>query len=177
MAPVSCLGPATTPFDSGTRGAHLNTLAGHYSGVTSVAFSSDGTRIVSGSHDYTLRFWDTASGAHVNTSGHSSGVTSVTFSPDGTRVVSASYDCTLRLWDVASGAHLNASQPNLGYFIEDGWICCLPRERRLCWLPVSCRLAPGCELEWSGNRVAVGTDDGRVVVFDFTGMDAYLENL
>jgi WD40 repeat protein len=45
---------------------------GPFSHVQSVAFSPDGTQIVSGSYDNTLRLWDAVSGAHLNTlKGHS----------------------------------------------------------------------------------------------------------
>ena len=37
------------------------TLKGHSSGVTSVSFSPDGKRIVSGSKDNTLKVWDISS--------------------------------------------------------------------------------------------------------------------
>jgi WD40 repeat protein len=73
-----------------------------------VAFSPDGTQIVSGSGDKTLRLWDAVSRAHLNTlKGHYDSVCSVAFSPDGTQIVSGSSDGTLRLWDAVSGAHLN----------------------------------------------------------------------
>jgi len=77
-------------------GTHLNTLNGHSDWVLSVAFSPDGTRIVSGSKDNTLRLWDAVSGAGLNTlNGHSNWVLSVAFSLDGTRIVSGSNDNTL----------------------------------------------------------------------------------
>jgi WD40 repeat protein len=86
----------------------IRTMDGHSNSVSSVAFSLDGTRIVSGSDDDTLRLWDAVSDAHLNTlKGHTDCVFSVAFSPDGTRVVSGSRDNTVRLWDVISGAHLN----------------------------------------------------------------------
>jgi hypothetical protein len=77
----------------------------HDSFVSSVAFSPDGTRIVSGSSDKTVKVWDAATGAEALTlKGHTSGVRSVAFSPDGTRIVSGSSDKTVRLWDAATGA-------------------------------------------------------------------------
>ena len=76
----------------------MQIIDGHSDSVWSVAFSPDGTQIVSGSADTTLRRWDAVSGAHLNTlKGHSDTVTSVVFSPDGTQVVSGSADKTLQI--------------------------------------------------------------------------------
>jgi WD40 repeat protein len=92
------------------------TMDGHSDFVCSVAFSPDGARIVSGSSDKTLQFWDVVSGAHLSTfEGHSDWVKSVAFCPDGTRVVSGSYDKTLRLWDVINGAHLSTLEGHTGW--------------------------------------------------------------
>jgi WD40 repeat protein len=77
----------------------------HDGAVTSVAFSPDGTRIVSGSIDTTERVWDVATGTQVGVqmTGHQGTVTSVAFSPDGKRIVSGSVDRTVRLWNAATG--------------------------------------------------------------------------
>jgi WD40 repeat protein len=60
--------------------------------LVAIAFSPDGTRIVSGSDDKTIRVWDAVTGQQVGEAlrGHQSSVRSVAFSPDGTRIVSGS---------------------------------------------------------------------------------------
>ena len=76
-------------------------LQGHPDYVTSVAFSPDGKRIVSGSDDTSLRVWDAEREVQIGSplEGHTWYVRSVAFSPDGTRIVSGSCDRTVRVWD------------------------------------------------------------------------------
>jgi WD40 repeat protein len=70
-----------------------------------IAFSPDGSRIVSGSFDRTLQLWDAHTGEPIGSplTGHTDFVHSVAFSPDGHWIVSASKDNTLRLWDAGTG--------------------------------------------------------------------------
>ena len=78
------------------------------SGVNSVAFSTDGTRIVSGSDDKSVRVWDVLMGEQLNVlNGHTELVTLVTFSMDGMRIVSGSCDESVRVWDTLTAEQLN----------------------------------------------------------------------
>ena len=84
----------------------MNRLEGHRNSVSSVAFSPDGQRLVSGSSDNTLWLWDAQTGAPIGQplAGHGYKVYSVAFSPDGQRIISGSNDQMLRLWDVSPAA-------------------------------------------------------------------------
>ena len=73
----------------------------------SVALSADGTRIISGSNDNSVRVWDASTGAELKVlNGHTDYVNSVAFSADGTRIFSCSDDKSVRVWDASTGAEL-----------------------------------------------------------------------
>jgi len=94
-----------------TKGDHtvaLSTLQQQGS-VKSVAFSPDGTRIVSGLGDQSVWVWDALTGVELTSlNGHTDWVNSVAFSPDGTRIVSGSFDQSVRVWDALTGVELTS---------------------------------------------------------------------
>jgi WD40 repeat protein len=78
----------------------------HSSRVNDLAFSPDGTRLISGSLDTTVKIWDTASGALLHTcNGHGINVNAVAYSPLGDCFVSAGEDHQVVVWD-SSGSQL-----------------------------------------------------------------------
>jgi WD40 repeat protein len=94
------VGGGVAVWDAQTGEEELS-FPGHTGPVTSVAFSSDGERLATASHDRTVKVWDAQSGKEALTlKGHTSAVNSVAFSPDGTRLASVSWDGTVKVWDV-----------------------------------------------------------------------------
>ena len=84
--------------------ALVRTITGHADEVSCVAYSQDGTRIVSGSTDNSLKLWDAATGSELLTfAGHTDWVNAVAYSPDGKYIVSGSTDKTLKVWDAVTG--------------------------------------------------------------------------
>src|SRR5437588_266038 len=82
-----------------------NVLVGHTDPVYSVDFTPDGSLIVTGSFDKTVKLWDAATLNPVRSfSGHTNLVLTVAVSRDGARIASGSLDNTIKLWDVPGSA-------------------------------------------------------------------------
>ncbi|PWI65024.1 hypothetical protein PCL_07436 [Purpureocillium lilacinum] len=97
----------------------LQTLEGHGSSVTSVAFSHDSALLVSGSgsDDKTIRVWRTATGERIQTlEGHDDWVTSVAFSHNSAFLASGSGDKTIRVWRTVTGESIQTLEGH------DDWV-------------------------------------------------------
>ncbi len=93
----------------------LATLKGHADAVLAVAFSPDGSRMVSAGADKVIKVWDRQSLRAVLTlRGHAAAVTAVAFRPDGRRLASGSTDGSVRIWDTVSGEMVRAWQGHAG---------------------------------------------------------------
>jgi RNA polymerase sigma factor (sigma-70 family) len=81
---------------------------GHEAGVTHVAFSPDGQRVITaGVLDASVRLWERKSAKELRTfRTHAHGPTALAYAPDGRAVVTASYDRTVRAWDPRTGKEL-----------------------------------------------------------------------
>ena len=80
-------------------------FSGHVDGVTAVAWSPDGRRIVTGSYDATIRVWDAVTGEELLSPEHRHWVRSVAWSPDASRIAAGSDD-GVRVWDAVTGEEL-----------------------------------------------------------------------
>ena len=88
-------------------GQEILTFSGHESAVMSVAFSPDGSIVLTGSQDGLAGIWSAQTGQVLNAlSGHTNYVNAVLFSPDGSMIATGSSDNTARLWNAATGQEI-----------------------------------------------------------------------
>ncbi|KAL4887992.1 WD40-repeat-containing domain protein [Aspergillus ambiguus] len=88
-------------------GLELQTLEGHSGAVGAVAFSPSNQMLATGSHDRTIKLWDTTTGSlQQSLEGHLALVRTIVFSPCGRLLASGSHDNTVKLWDAVTGAPL-----------------------------------------------------------------------
>jgi WD40 repeat protein len=118
------------------KGRPLVANTGFYTwvGVQCVAYSPDGTRILTGGTTGRLgtgwaSVWDARTGAELlQLKGHTNLVMSAAFSPDGQRIITGSADHTAKVWDARTGTgrlELEGSKggPGCAAFSPDGtWI-------------------------------------------------------
>ncbi|KAL5632099.1 hypothetical protein ACGC1H_000202 [Rhizoctonia solani] len=103
---VTGLYPIVNVWDAQNGEMKLGPLKGHTSWISAIAFSPDGSRIISACHHGLVCTWDARqhNPAHSSISTRTSGILLAKFSPGGQQFVSASEDGSLHIWDSHTGA-------------------------------------------------------------------------
>jgi len=93
-----------TPIEQLPKFELTKTLSGHLDSVWSVALSSNGQILVSGSEDKTIKVWDFPNRKLLYTlNRHTDTVRSLAISGDGKTLASSSGDKTIALWNLQTG--------------------------------------------------------------------------
>ncbi len=131
---------------------HTADLLGHNGAVFGVAFRPDGKVLASVSADRTLKLWDVATGARLDTRPESQkDLYAVAWSPDGTRVAAGGVDNRIRVWKVSPSAVEGTNPIAFSQFAHDGTIL------RIAWSA-------------DGKWILSGADDATVRVFDASNL-------
>jgi WD40 repeat protein len=90
------------------EGKVIRTFKGHENTVSGLAFSADGTTLISGGHDSTIRAWDVASGQERRRYGDKkTAVRCLALAPDGKTLTYGTYpDGMVHIWDLATNKDL-----------------------------------------------------------------------
>ena len=97
--------------------------------IRGLCFSPDGRRLATASANWTIKLWDTRTGALLQLfRGHTGAVSSVCFSPDGKRLASCGNDRMVCLWDADSGRAIHALK---GHTDMVWGVCFSPDGRRV----------------------------------------------
>ena len=100
-------------------GSQSAVLSGHTNQVNSVVVSSDGTLLVSGSYDMTVKLWDVQTGGAIKTFyGHTKCIWSVSISASCTTIASGSAEQTAHLWNIQTGECFHTIQ-------QESSVCCI----------------------------------------------------
>ena len=87
----------------------VHTLSRHRGAIAAVALTKDGKKLVTGSHDQTLRLWSVKTGSLLKTfSDHSKEIYCVAISGDGKLVASGGADNSIKISDLRTGALLRS---------------------------------------------------------------------
>ncbi len=95
--------------------------------IRDLAFSPDGSRLVTASADRRIRIWNTLNGVEQLAMSQDGSVTRVVFSANGRWLATTGDDRTVRVWDSATGEEifqipLSASGAQLAFCNDDRWL-------------------------------------------------------
>ncbi|NJN21803.1 MAG: DnaJ domain-containing protein [Leptolyngbya sp. RL_3_1] len=88
----------------------IQTLTHHKGPVSAVAITPDGNRLITGSHDHTVKIWNAEGRALKTLRDHDRPVCAVAVSGDGKWVASGGVDQAIRIWELRSGKLVQSFQ-------------------------------------------------------------------
>jgi WD40 repeat protein len=150
--------------DTGRRVGQSMAIPSHHGKVKTIAWSPNGSRLVSGSFDRSLILWDVKTNKQVHTfmTAHNKGVISVAWSPDGRRLVSGCDDGMVIVWDAHTGEPIG--DPLTEPLADHAWVTSLlwsTNGRQLMRLDSAGKLVRW-DVSW--ERILNGDDLARAVV-------------
>ncbi|MHA1989340.1 MAG: serine hydrolase [Candidatus Hodarchaeales archaeon] len=86
-----------------TSGKSVKSFIGHKDTITSLSFSKNGSFLISGSWDNTVKLWNVETGEEIKSFNHTKYVMDVEFSIDEKSIISGSMDKTINIWEIDSG--------------------------------------------------------------------------
>ena len=122
-------------------GKEAKTLEGHAAAISGLRFSADGTKLLSGSQDKSLRLWNVADGSTLGKLDTPAPVNAVVFLTGDAQIASAHADNVIRLWPLPANPAGESPAPAKELKSHGG--------------PVNA-------LDFAANQLVSGSDDGTV---------------
>ena len=130
--------------------AQSRTLSGHTDTVTAIAFSADGTKLLTASNDKSARLWNTRDGSLAAVFEAPTNLTSATITNDGTTGVVGTADGKCRSFAIPKEA--TAAKAKLTTAQE--------------WPSMGKRVTALAPMMGNATQIVVGDDGGNVVIWD-----------